>query len=153
MSDTYRTFESFKAGESWISAPKTLTKQEIIAFAEAYDPQPFHLDEDAAAQSLLGGLAASGWHSCATLMRLLCDDFLLNSSSMGSPGIDEVKWLQPVFPGDALRMKASVLETRASNSRPDMGLVRFHFDLLKANQDVAMTMQCSIMFARTREEA
>ena len=98
-----------------------MTREEIIAFAAEFDPQPMHLDEAAGAASMMGGLAASGWHSCSLLMRIIADGFILNSTSMGSPGIDEVNWLKPLRPGTQVRVRATVLETRASKSRPEWG--------------------------------
>ena len=97
----------------------------MIAFAAEFDPQPMHLDEAAARATMMGGLCASGWYACCILMRMCADAFVLNSSSMGAPGVDEVKWLLPIRPDDQLRLRATVLDARASSSRPDMGFVRF----------------------------
>ena len=102
-----------------------MTREEIVAFAAEFDPQPMHLDEAAASATMLGGLGASGWHTCCLLMRMIADGFILNSSSMGGPGVEEVRWLKPLRPGTRIRVRATVLETRASNSRPEMGLVKF----------------------------
>ena len=128
--------------------PYLVTREEIIAFATQFDPQPMHLDEEAAKATLLGGLAASGWHSCAMLMRMMADWFVINSTGMGSPGIEEVKWLKPVRPGDQLTARRTILEKRASNSRPDMGLVKIAFELLNQADVRVMTMTCTIMFGR-----
>src|SRR5262245_30996305 len=112
--------------------PRRVTRDEMVEFAAEFDPQPMHLDEAAARASMLGGLAASGWFACCILMRMSADGFVLNSSSMGAPGVDEVRWLVPIRPGDDLTLRATVLDVRASKSRPDMGFVRFAFELTNA---------------------
>ena len=122
--------EDLTAGVSATFGTLAVSRDDIIAFATAFDPQPVHLDEVAAKASILGGLCASGMHSCALMMRLLCDHFLLRSSSLGSPGLDEVKWLQPVRPGDLLSVRISVLETRVLQSRPDVGISKMLFEVL-----------------------
>jgi acyl dehydratase len=141
-------FEDFAPGEVATYGRYVLTREEIIAFAAEYDPQPFHMDELAGAASLLGGLAASGWHGCAILMRLNCDGFLLDASSMGAPGIDEGKWLRPLRPGMVLTVRRTVLETRASKSRPGMGLIKFRFELMTEAGEVVLIQEGSIMFGR-----
>jgi acyl dehydratase len=128
--------------------PRHVPRDEMIAFAEEFDPQPFHLDEAAARATAFGGLAASGWYSCCVLMRMCADAFLLDSSSMGAPGVDEVKWLVPIRPDDRLWLRATVLETRASNSRPDMGFVQFLFELFNAAGEPVMTLTTSLMMGR-----
>src|SRR4051794_10244229 len=122
-------WEDFSQGSVAEYGPRLVTRDVIVAFAAEFDPQVFHLDEAAARSSTFGGLAASGWHSCALLMRIIADGFVVNSSSMGSPGVDEVKWLAPVRPGDRLSVRATVVETRASRTRPEMGLVNFPFEM------------------------
>jgi acyl dehydratase len=141
-------WEDFSPGRVFQHGPRLVTREEIIGFAAEFDPQPMHLDEAAARATLLGGLSASGWHSCCILMRMCTDSFVLNSASMGAPGVDEVKWLLPIRPGDALTLRATVLETRASNSRPDMGFVRFMFELLNQASERAMTLTTSLMMSR-----
>src|SRR5258708_13486375 len=116
-------FEDITPGSVTTYGPRTITREEIIAFASEFDPQPMHLDEEAAKKTMLGGLSASGWHSCAIMMRLIYDGFLVNAASMGAPGIDEVKWLKPVRPGDALSVPLTALEKREPKPRPDMGSV------------------------------
>jgi len=148
MTDARFHFEDFPIGEVASYGDYLLTRDAIVDFAAEYDPQPFHLDDTAAEASMLGGLAASGWHACAILMRLNCDGFLLNSTSMGAPGIDEVKWLAPLRPGAVLSVRRETLEARASKSRPGVGLVKFRFELLADGQAVTMTQTCSIMFTR-----
>jgi acyl dehydratase len=152
MSEPLRCFEDFRPGEVIDLGRKTVTREEIVAFAAVYDPQPMHLDEAAAADTLLGGLGASGWHTIAMFMRLLCDNLLLKARSLGSPGIDRVRWLRPVRPGDVLDARAEVVGTRASKSRPEMGIVTFRFTLTNAAGDAVMTMENPIIFA-TREAA
>src|SRR5512139_1617866 len=123
-------WEDFKLGDVAIYGPRLVTREEIIAFAAEFDPQPMHLDEAAGAASLMGGLGGSGWHSCSLLMRIIADGFILNSASMGSPGMDEVRWLKPLRPGANLRVRATVLETRASKSRPDTGFIKMSFEMI-----------------------
>ena len=141
-------FEDFIPGEITTYGAHTVTREEIIAYASRYDAQPMHLDEEAGRASVLGGLAASGWHSCAILMRLNCDHFITASTSMGGPGIDELKWLKPVYPGDVLSVRREVLDARASRSRPDMGIVRFRFELLNQKGDVVMEQVNPVLFGR-----
>lgn len=148
MADALLHFEDFPVGEVTTYGAYTLTREAILAFAREYDPQPFHLDDEAAKDTILGGLAASGWHACAIMMRLNCDGFLLNSTSMGAPGIDEVKWLMPLRPDVVLSVRRTTLEARESKSRPQMGLVKFLFELIADGQAVVTTQTCSIMFGR-----
>ncbi len=120
-----RHFEDFSPGQSFTLGPHTVTAEAIISFAEEFDPQPFHLDDAAARNSLLGGLAASGWHSHSLCIRLMCDAVLSNSAVLGSSGMEEVKWLKPVLAGDVLSGEMKVTATRLSNSRTNMGIVNF----------------------------
>lgn len=127
-------FEDMTVGRTYeIDGSYDVTDSEIKRFAEQYDPQPFHLDEDAAAESMFGSLAASGWHTASMCMRLLVEGFLDPESSMGGKGIDELRWLRPVHPGDTLRIEVEVLEKRVSESRPAIGHVRTK--LVGYNQD------------------
>ena len=141
-------FEDFPVGRVLEYGAYDVTKDEIIAFATAFDPQPFHLDEDLAARSMLNGLAASGWHTCAILMRLSCDGFLHHTDGRGGPGVEEVKWLKPVRPGDMLGVRAEVLSARVSQSRPSIGLVKFRFDLHDLQGAVVMSQTNFIMMGR-----
>ena len=125
----------------------------MVAFAAEFDPQPMHLDEEAARQSMLGGLAASGWYACCILMRMTVDAFVGNSASMGAPGVEEVRWLLPIRPDDELTLRATALETRASKSRPDMGFVRFEFELFNAKGERVMMLITSLMLARRGQAA
>ena len=141
-------WEDFTPGRVAEYGPRVVTREEIVGFAAEFDPQPMHLDEEAARATMLGGLSASGWHACCLLMRMCADGFVLNSSSMGAPGVDEVRWLKPIRPGDALTLRTTVIETRASNSRPDMGFVRCLFELRTAAGDAVMTLTTSLMMGR-----
>jgi acyl dehydratase len=141
-------WEDFKPGAVAVYGPRLVTREEIVAFAAEFDPQPMHLDEAAASATLLGGLGASGWQICCLLMRMIADGFLLDSTSMGAPGIDEVRWLKPLRPGTQIRVRATVLDMRASNSRPEMGFVRFHYEVLDDQDAVLTTMVCSTMLVR-----
>jgi acyl dehydratase len=141
-------WEDFKPGAVAVYGPRLVTREEIVAFAAEFDPQPMHLDEAAASATLLGGLGASGWQICCLLMRMVADGFLLDSTSMGAPGIDEVRWLKPLRPGTQIRVRATVLDTRASNSRPEMGFVKFHYEVLDDQDAVLTTMVCSTMLVR-----
>ncbi len=140
------TFEDFKPGTAMTYGRYAVTLDEVRAYASEYDPQPMHLDAVAAQRSLLGGLAASGWHSCCMMMRMLTDSFLINTSCMGAPGVDEVRWLKPVYPGDVLSVRHTVLSARASQSKPDRGFVSFHFEMLNQNGDVVLDQRNAIMF-------
>jgi acyl dehydratase len=141
-------WEDFQPGAVAIYGPRLVTREEIVAFAAEFDPQPMHLDEAAAAGTLLGGLGASGWHTCCLLMRIIADGFVLDSSSMGSSGIDEVRWLKPLRPGTRIRIKATVLATRPSNSRPEMGLVSYLFEVLDDADTVIATLRSTFMLGR-----
>src|SRR5262249_39318822 len=112
-----------------------------------------HLDEAAARATLFGGLVASGWHTCCVLMRMLSDDFLGDASFMGAPGVEEVKWLAPIRPGERINARATVLETRPSRSRPDIGFVKFRFELVNAADQPVMTLIVSPMFGRRAANA
>src|SRR4051812_841030 len=105
-------FEDFTPGSTRMLGPTVVTKEALLAFAQEYDAQPFHVDEVAAKDSFIGTLIASGWHTCSINMRLLADEVILDSTSLGSPGIEEVKWLKPIRPGDALRSRMTILESR-----------------------------------------
>ena len=141
-------WEDFKPGAVAIYGPRLVTREEIVAFAAEFDPQPMHLDEAAASATLLGGLGASGWQICCLLMRMIADGFVLDSTSMGAPGIDEVRWLKPLRPGTQIRVRATVLDTRASNSRPEMGFVKFQYEVLDDQDAVLTTMVSSMMLVR-----
>lgn len=130
-------FEDLPNGKILDLGEKHVTREEIVAFASEFDPQPHHLDDEAAKQSILGGLSASGWHTCAMMMRLLVDGLAVRAASMGSPGIEEVRWMKPVRPGDVLRMRGEVTSARVSKSRPDMGIVDIEWTLHNQREQVA----------------
>ena len=123
------TFEDFPPGRRFDFAPRTLTAQEIVAFAAEFDPQPMHLDEEAGRASILGGLAASGWHTSAVMMRMLFDAYIDGSASEGSPGVDVMEWKRPVLAGDTLGGHCEVLEARVSRSRPGIGILRLRAEV------------------------
>jgi acyl dehydratase len=141
-------WEDFEPGQVTDCGSRVVTREEIVAFAAEYDPQPMHLDEQAARETLLGGLVASGWHSCCILMRMLTDNFLVNASFLGAPGVEEVRWLAPVRPGEQIKARATVLETRASRSRPDMGFVKFRMELIGPSEQPVLSLIVSPMFGR-----
>jgi acyl dehydratase len=141
-------FEDFPVGRTARTAGVTVDEAELIAFASRYDAQDFHTDPQAAKASFVGRLIGSGWHSCAIMMRLIAQDFLLESASMGAPGIEELKWLRPVLPGDTLAATCAVIETRESRSRPDMGLVRFRLQLENQRGEAVLEQVNWIMFGR-----
>lgn len=122
-------YEDFKEGQTFDLGSYYVSADEIVAFAREFDPQPFHLDEEAGRKSVLGGLAASGWHSCAILMRMMADAYLNRAAGMGSSGLDEVKWLKPVLAGETLRGTMEVLSRRVSAKRPEMGILKCRWRL------------------------
>ena len=146
-------WEDFKTGDVAVYGPKLVTRDEIVAFAAEFDPQPMHMDEAAAAITLLGGLAGSGWHSCALMMRMMADGFLLDSTSMGSPGVEEVRWLRPLRPNTQVRLRVTVLDTRSSKSRPDMGLTRMRYELIDGAEETITSMTSTMMLGRRKPGA
>jgi acyl dehydratase len=125
-----------------------VSREAVIAFAQQFDPQPFHVDDEAARASLFGGLCASGWHTCAMAMRMMCDGYLLDSASLGSPGIDNLRWLKPVFPGDTLSVRMEVLDARPMASKPHVGLLRSRWEVRNQHGQPVMTMEGWGMFRR-----
>jgi acyl dehydratase len=127
-----------------------VTREEVIEFASKYDPQPFHLSDEAAAKTHFGKVAASGWHTASMMMRMLVDNMsAIQQAGLGSPGLDELRWLTPVYPGDILRVETEVVDKRPSRSRPDMGSFRSKATVL--NQDDVVVMTCiSIGLVRRR---
>jgi acyl dehydratase len=118
-------FEDFPPGHFGTFGPRRVTREEIIAFAAEFDPQPMHLDEEAAKRSMLNGLSGSGWHLCSIVMRMMFDFYVSRTASLGSPGVNEMRWLAPFRPGDDLTIDVDVAEARVSRSRPDTGIVTF----------------------------
>lgn len=141
-------WEDFEVGSVRTFGAMPVTRDAVIAFASQFDPQPFHLDDAAAAASPFGRLAASGWHTCAMAMRMMCDAYLLDSSSLGSPGVDELRWLKPVYPGDTLSLRLEVLEARPMNSRPTVGLVKCRWHVLNQDGEAVLQMEGWGMFGR-----
>ena len=146
-------FEDFRAGQMFELGTHTLSAEEMIEFAREFDPQPQHLDPEAARHSMLGGLAASGWYLCALAMRMMVDGLFNRSTSLGGPGVDDVQWRRPVRAGDRVHLNCEVLETRGS-SRPERGFVRFRFSMWRivdgGNDERVMMFVCSVMFARRK---
>jgi acyl dehydratase len=141
-------FEDFFPDWKAEYGPRRITREDMIEFAEQFDPQPMHLDEEAARHTMLGGLAASGWHTCCIMMRMIADNLLLDTASMGAPGIEEVKWLRPVRPGDGLIVRGSVTKTRASQSKPDRGFVHLLWEVFNQRGEKVMTLACPQMLLR-----
>ncbi len=141
-------WEDFRVGQSPEFGALPVTREAIVAFAAQFDPQPFHLDDRAAEAGLFGKLSASGWHTCAMAMRMMCDDYLIESSSLGSPGIDSLRWTKPVHPGDTLSVRLSTLESRPMASRPKVGLVLSKWEVLNQHRELVLTMQGWGMFGR-----
>ena len=141
-------FEDFPPGDVRESPARTLTRDEILTFARQFDPQPFHLDDEAAKRSIFGGLLASGWHTCAIYMRLMWETFLKDTASLGSPGVDEIRWVKPVRPGDTLRVRFTVVEAVPSRSKPDRGIVRVLSEVFNQHGEIVMTMRGLGMYAR-----
>ena len=141
-------WEDFKPGAVTQYGPRLVTREEILAFAAEFDPQPMHLDEEAARAGMLGGLAASGWHTCCLLVRIIADGFILESSSMGGPGVDEVKWLKPLRPDTRVTVRATVLEARPSSGRADRGIAKFLFEMMDEAGTRLMTLTAPLMFGR-----
>lgn len=146
-------WEDFQPGAVAVYGPRLVTREEIVAFAAEFDPQPMHLDEAAAGATLLGGLAASGWQTCCLLMRMIADGFLLDAASMGAPGVEEVRWLKPLRPGTRIRVRSTVLETRASGSRPEMGLVKIKSEVLDEADAVLTSLTATQMLIRRQPGA
>ena len=146
-------WEDFQTGAVAVYGPRLVTREEIVAFAAEFDPQPMHLDEAAASATMLGGLGASGWHTCCLLMRMIADGFLHDSTSMGSPGIEEMRWLKPLRPGTQIRVRATVLESRPSKSRPEMGLIKFRYEVLDGAGESLAEMTTTALFGRRQPGA
>ena len=144
-----RYWEDIKEGEVVQLGSRTLDKDRMVAFAREFDPQPFHTDEKAAEASIWGGLIASGWLTGSVLMRIFNDGYLKDTAGLGSPGIDELRWLKPVRPGDTLTGRLTVLETAASRSKPDRGIVRSLMEVLNQHGEIVMTTK-GVNFVRRR---
>jgi acyl dehydratase len=144
-------WEDFREGEVREFGRTLVKREDIVRFASEFDPQPFHVDEAAAQATMFGGLIASGWHTAAMAMRMMCDAYLLKSASLGSPGIEQLKWLRPVRPGDTLGMRSTVLESRPMQSKPGVGLVKLRHEVVNQDDEVVMQMEGYGMFRRRPE--
>lgn len=146
MPDVY--FEDIEVGDVQEFGSYEVTEEELLTFAEQYDPQPFHVDREAAEASPFGGLITSGWHTASMTMRMLVDNFLNDSASMGALGVDELRWLQPVRPGDVLSVRTEVLDKRPSESMPDRGIVKTRTTTLRQDGEAVLSMESLGMFGR-----
>jgi acyl dehydratase len=141
-------FEDFPPGRYGTFGPRHVTREEIIAFAVEFDPQPMHLDEEAAKRSMLKGLSGSGWHLCSIVMRMMFDGYIGRTASLGSPGVSELKWLAPFRPGDDLTLDVDVVEARVSRSRPETGIVTFKCGVRNAAGQALAEMVSPIIVKR-----
>lgn len=137
---TVRYFEDYLIGTTSEYGPIQVDEAQVVGFAEQFDPQPFHVDREAAQSGPFGGLIASGWHTCALMMRLLAQQYLSAASSLGSPGIDELRWLVPVRPGDELVLRTTVEDARLSRTKPDRGLVKTRVELVNQADEVVLRL-------------
>lgn len=145
---TTLSFEDFQPGRFGSFGPRRVSRAELLAFAAEYDPQPMHLDEEAAKGSMLGGLSGSGWHLGAIMMRMLVDGFIGRTASLGSPGVNELRWLAPLRPDDDLMLDVDVVEARVSRSRPETGIVTFKCTIRNAAGVVLCEMESPIIVGR-----
>ena len=134
-----RYFEDYVPGAVHEFGSVTIEEAEIIEFGRHFDPQPFHVDPDAAQKSAFGGLVASGWHTASLTMRILVDNYVSRVASLGSPGVDEIRWRRPVRPGDTLWVRVTILESKLSRSKPGQGTIRSYVETLNQNGEVVMT--------------
>jgi acyl dehydratase len=141
-------WDDFTPGWTYESPPRALSADEIVRFAREYDPQVFHTDPEGAKETPFGGLIASGWQTCGVMMRLMCDGYLVESACLGSPGLDELRWLKPVRPGDALRLRTTALEQTPSQKQPSRGTVKFRWDVLNQNDEVVCAIVGRQLFRR-----
>jgi acyl dehydratase len=146
MSEYKYYFEDMAVGATVDLGRRSVSEEEILRFAREFDPQPFHVDPEAAGKSIFGGLIASGWHTCSIAMRLLVDGLLSDSSSLGSPGIEQIRWVKPVRPGDTLHAVLTVQEVRMSQSKPGRGTARMHIDVTNQADELVMWMESFGMF-------
>jgi acyl dehydratase len=147
-SSSERYFEDYVPGSIYEFGSITLSEDDIVEFARRYDPQYFHVDRERATHGPFGGLIASGWQTGAVVMRLFVDHYLSHAASLGSPGMDEIRWLRPVRPGDSLRLRVTVLESRVSRSKPDRGIVKASIEAFNQRDELVATMLGSNFIAR-----
>jgi acyl dehydratase len=136
-----RYFEDYVAGSVHECGSILVEEDEVLSFAKRFDPQPIHTDPDVAEQSVFGGLIASGWHTAGLMMRLFVDHFLSRVASLSSPGVDELRWLKPVRPGDELSLFVTIVETKRSRSKPDRGIVRSYIEVCNQKSETVMTLR------------
>ena len=142
-----RSFEDYVAGAVYEFGSTKVDEADVIRFGREFDPQPFHTNPEAADDWHFGGLIASGWHTGSLAMRLLVDHFLPVTASLGSPGVDELRWPLPVRPGDVLSLRVTILEARRSTSKPDRGFMRTHLEVLNQDREVVMSMKAMNLLA------
>lgn len=140
--------DDLKIGQVYHLGHQTLSEEEIIAFAKCYDPQPFHIDPEAASESIFGGVIASGWQTACIFTRLFVDGLLNQSAAMGSPGLDELRWIKPVRPGETLGASVEVLDVRQSRSKPDRGLAKLRCIVADARNEEVMTFIANVLFQK-----
>jgi acyl dehydratase len=145
-----RYFEDYIVGSIHEFGTITVEEQDVLDFGKRFVPLSYHVDKEAAKQSIYGSLIASGWHTAGLMMRLYTDNYLSRVANLGSPGCDELRWTQPVFPGDELSIRVTVLESRLSDSKPDRGIVRSFVEVLSQNREVVMSLKM-VNFVRSRQ--
>jgi acyl dehydratase len=153
MTDKKWAYEDLEVGQVLDLGARTVTAEEIVEFASEFDPQPMHLDEAAGKAGILGGLSASGWHTCSIYMRMVCDAFILQSTSEGAPGIEYVRWKKPVRPGDTLAGRATITTKRKSKSRPDLGFANCRGELENQKGEIVLELENVGMFRLRHPEA
>jgi acyl dehydratase len=141
-------YEAVEIGETDSFGSYEVTREEVLSFGTQYDPQPFHTDPEAAEESMFGGLVASGWHTAAMCMRLLVENYLADSKALGSPGVDELRWHEPVRPGDDLHVETEIVGKRRLDSRPDRGLVRVDVGVYTGTDTLVMSMEAQVFWER-----
>lgn len=151
MSQLKWYFEDFEVGKTIELGSRSVTEEEIIDFAKQFDPQSFHIDKDAAAHSIYGGIIASGWHTCGLIMRAIVDGYMGEAASMGSPGVDEIRWIKPVRGGDTLTVTATILDARPSASKPDRGVVTTIWHAKNQRGELVATIKGMAMFLRRQK--
>lgn len=148
-----RFFEDIQAGQVYEFGTVTVSEKDIIDFARQFDPQDFHLDPAKAASSLFGGIVASGWHTTAVVMRLYVDHYLSHVANLGSPGVENIRWPNPLRPGDTLRIRVTILEARPSRSKPDRGIVRVHVEAINQTDKLVLSMIGVSLVGRRQESS
>ncbi len=147
-------YEDLEVGATSKFGRYDVIREEVIEFAQKYDPQPFHLDDEAAAKTHFGRLSASGWHTCAMTMAMLVENMKTSrQAGLGSPGMDNLRWVKPVFPGDTLRVETTIVEKRRSKNRPDMGLFKSDVTIFNQDDEPVMTMRSNGLIKVRNPEA